>query len=194
MYDKNKKKVISISLAITLTALFGLALANTNYITLSYGQQQTSGQIIKGTITQGIIKAANLTNGQIQNNSVNNGDLVGANVTGATIINADLNTVNNSSTSLQYGNSSSVIQLGAGKINSALIISGIMTKGQVNGGYVSQGKMTGAKITGADIQGAVLKNVNINEVLVKVGNNPNKGILNKVPVIGNFLQKIDPFK
>ena len=69
-----------------------------------------------------------------------------------------------------------------------------MTSGQVNGGKVSQGIISGANITGADIQGAVLKNANINEVMIKVGNSPNSGILSKVPVIGNYLQKINPFK
>ncbi len=82
-----------------------------------------------------------------------------------------------------------MVQIGGSKINSAVIISGIMTKGQVNGGQVYQGKMTGANITGA-----VLRNANINEVLSKVGNGPSSGILNKVPIIGNFLQKLNPFK
>ena len=81
-----------------------------------------------------------------------------------------------------------------GKLILHEIADGIMIGGQVNGGKVSEGKIMEANITGADIQKAVLKNANLNEVTIKVGNGPTHSILSKVPIIGNFLQKINPFK
>ena len=96
MSDKNNKKMISLSIVITATALFGLIVANANTATLIFGQQ-TSGQVTKGTIIQGVIKSAALTNGQIKSNTVNNGELVKTNITGATIINAEINTAKNGS-------------------------------------------------------------------------------------------------
>ena len=71
--NNNNKKVITVSLAISLAAvIFGLA-GNANSPTLSFAQE-TTGQITKGTIVLGNIESANLTSGQIQNNTLKNGE------------------------------------------------------------------------------------------------------------------------
>ncbi len=59
---------------------------------------------------------------------------------------------------------------------------------------ISEGKITNANITEAEIQGAELKSASVNEVQVKAGNQTSSdgGILSKVPVIGDTLEKNNP--